>query len=312
MKIVFLDAATMGEDISLSSIESLGELVCWPSTPGEDVKERIKEADIVITNKVVITKDSIDSAPNLKLICVAATGTNNVDIEYAGKKGIPVRNAVGYSTESVLQITFTLILGLLSKLKYFDNYVKDGSYSSSGIYTNVKEIFCEIKGKKFGIIGMGNIGSRVASVASAFGAEICYYSTSGTNHCVEYPSVSLKELLSGSDIVSIHAPLNPATNNLISLEQMGWMKKNAILINMGRGGIVNEKDLAYAIDNGLIAGAGVDVFVKEPFDSDHPYMMMEHKERVLFTPHIGWASAEARKRVVEIVTSNIRTFIGKS
>lgn len=311
MKIVFLDSATMGEDISLSCIEALGDLVCWPSTPSEEVKERIKEADIVITNKVVVNRDSIDSAPNLKLICVAATGTNNVDIEYAGKRGIPVKNAVGYSTESVLQITFTLILGLFSKLRYFDNYVKDGTYSSSGIYTNVKEIFYEIKGKNFGIIGMGNIGSRVAYVASAFGADIFYYSTSGTNHSSEYPSLPLKELLSTSDIVSIHAPLNPATSNLISLEQIGWMKKSAILINMGRGGIVNEKDLAYAIDNGMIAGAGVDVFVKEPFDSDHPYMMMEHKERVLFTPHIGWASAEARKRVVEIVASNIRSFIGK-
>jgi len=169
----------------------------------------------------------------------------------------------------------------------------------------VIETFSEINGKRFGIIGMGNIGKRVASVSGLFGADVSYYSTSGTNHCGEYPSVSLKELLSGSDIVSIHAPLNERTNNLITIEQLRWMKKSSILINLGRGGIVNEQDLAFAVDQGIIAGAGVDVYVNEPFEQDHPYLHIRHKDRILLTPHIGWASVEARKRLVDIIASNI-------
>jgi len=305
MKIVFLDSATVGDDVSLLSIEALGELTKWPVTLPDQIRERVAEAEVIITNKVMVDRFAIDSAPQLRLICVAATGTNNVDIAYASEKGIPVKNVVGYSTDSVLQVTFTMILGLIGKLNYFDSYVKDGSYSKGNIYTNVRETFNEISGKRFGIIGMGNIGRRVASVAGLFGADVSYYSTSGTNHCGEYPSVSLKKLLSESDIVSIHAPLNEQTNNLIALEQLRWMKKSSLIINLGRGGIVNEHDLAFAVDQGIIAGAGVDVYVNEPFEQDHPYLRIKNKDKILLTPHIGWASVEARKRLVDIIASNI-------
>jgi glycerate dehydrogenase len=305
MKIVFLDSATMGDDISLSGIEALGELACWPVTTPDEVIQRVSGADVIITNKVVISREAIDAAKNLKLICVAATGMNNVDTAYATLKGIPVKNAVGYSTDSVLQVTFTLIFGLIGKLLLYDSYVKNGKYSGGVMYTNVKDKFHEIRGMKLGVIGMGNIGKKVAQAATLFGAEVSYYSTSGTSHCKEYPSLSLKELLSSSDIVSIHSPLNDRTKDLIAREQLKWMKREAIIINMGRGGIVNESDLASALDEGIIAGAGVDVFEQEPFPKDHPYMKIIHKERILLTPHIGWASVEARKRLIGIVASNI-------
>ena len=240
MRIVFLDADTIGSDISLAPIESKGELVIYPRTPQELVDERIAGFDVVITNKVQIRKEHIDKAPSLKLVCVAATGTNNVDVEYAESKGIPVRNVAGYSTESVSQVTFMHILNLVGKGMYFDNFIKSGEYTRQGLFTDVSNPFFELKGKTLGIVAMGNIGSRVAQIASVFGMKVVYYSTSGTSHCTDYPSLPLDELLAVSDVVSIHAPLNPKTANLIIYDKMKLMKREAYLVNMGRGGIVNE------------------------------------------------------------------------
>ncbi len=307
MKIAFLDAATMGTDISLSPIEELGQLKCYDTTLPEQREERIKDADVVIVNKVVMDKATIDAAPSLKLICVAATGTNNVDIPYAASKGIPVKNAVAYSTESVVQITFTHILALLSNSHYFDNHVKNGDYSKSINFTNTEKTFAEISGMNFGIIGMGTIGRRVAEIAELFGANVSYYSTNGVAHNKKYPSVSLNELLAKSDIISIHAPLNEKTQNLITLEELKKMKTSAIIVNMGRGGIINEEDLAKAIDYDLIAGAAVDVYVQEPIPSDHPYLKIKKSEKILLSPHIGWASKEARMLLVEKIAANIKS-----
>ena len=304
MKIVFLDAATMG-DVSFEPIASLGDLVCYDSSTAEEALERVRDCEVMIVNKVKVTPQLIDAAPNLKLICESATGVNNIDLEYAASKGIPVRNAVGYSTDSVVQATFMHILSLVGKAPYYDNSVKNGKYSQSGMFTDVSVNWWELSGKNIGIIGLGNIGSRVAKVAEAFGMKVSYYSTSGTSHNQNYPSVPLEQLLRESDIVTIHAPLNERTLGLISAEELRLMKPSAYLINMGRGGIVVEKDLAEAVDTGVIAGAGLDVFEVEPLPADNPFMNMEHPERMSLAPHVAWASEEARERLVGMVAENI-------
>lgn len=304
MKIAFLDAATMG-DVSFEPFERLGDFTRYENSTPEEARERVRDLDVLLINKVLVDKALIDSAPNLKLICIAATGVNNIDVEYAASKGIPVRNAVGYSTDSVVQTTFMHVLSLVGGAPYFDESVKSGSYSRSGMFTDPNWNWWELAGKTIGIIGMGNIGSKVAAIAEAFGMKVCYYSTSGTGHCKEYPSLPLEELLRNSDIVSIHAPLNERTRNLIGAEQLAMMKKSAYLVNVGRGAIVVEEDLAEAVDNGVIAGAGVDVFVTEPLPEDHPYLKMKHPERMRFSPHIAWASIEARDRLIQIMAENI-------
>ena len=307
LKIVFLDAQTLGSDISLAPVASLGEYVSYPATRPEEVFERMAGFDVVITNKVWMGKEQIDSSPALKLICVAATGTNNVDTTYAAAKGIPVRNAVDYSTESVTQVTWMHILNLVGKARYFDTYVKDGSYSASGCFTNAAVPFSELRGKTFGTVGLGNIGSRVAGVAEAFGMRVLYYPTSGKPHSDRYEAdTDLGSFLSRCDVVSVHCPLNERTNGLIGFDALARMKRSAVIVNMGRGGIVVEADLARALDEGLIAGAATDVFTKEPLPSDHPYLQMQHPERLLLTPHIGWASREARICLVGKIAENIR------
>lgn len=305
MKIAFLDAATMG-NVSFEPFESLGEFVRYESSTPEQARERVKDLDVLLINKVLVDKELIDSAPNLKLICIAATGVNNIDVEYAAAKGIPVRNAVGYSTDSVVQSTFMHILSLVGGAPYFDQSVKSGSYSRSGMFTDPNWNWWELSGKTIGIIGLGNIGRKVARIAEAFGMKVCYFSTSGTGHCKDYPCLELDELLKVSDIVSIHAPLNDKTKNLIGKEQLALMKRSAYLINMGRGAIVVEEELAAAVDAGVIAGAGIDVFVIEPIPENHPYLLMRHPERMRLAPHVAWASLEARQRLVGIMADNIR------
>lgn len=304
MKIIFLDAATMG-NVSFEPFERLGEFIRYDNSTPEEAKERVKDADVLMINKIMVNKELIDSAPCLKLICIAATGVNNIDVDYAASKGIPVRNAVGYSTDSVVQSTFMHLLSLVGGATYFDESVKSGSYSRSGMFTDPNWNWSELSGKTIGIIGLGNIGKKVARIAEAFGMKVCYYSTSGTGHCHDYPCLSLEELLSESDIVSIHAPLNDRTHNLIGKRELEMMKPTAYLINMGRGAIVVEEELAHAVDNGVIAGAGIDVFVTEPLPESHPYLKMSHPERMRLAPHVAWASVEARKRLVDIMAANV-------
>ena len=308
MKIVFLDAATMG-DISFEAIEQYGGLVCYGTSTAEEALERVADCEVLIINKVLVTPELIDAAPNLKLICESATGINNIDVEYAASKGIPVRNAVGYSTSSVAQSTFMHILSLLGNGPYYDDSVKSGRYSAMSIFTDPSVCWTELESKKMGIIGMGNIGKRVARIAEAFGMEVCYYSTSGTGHCTEYPSLSLEELLRTSDVVSIHAPLNERTSGLIGKNELAMMKATALIVNMGRGGIVDEAALADAINEGKIAGAALDVFVKEPTPADNPLLHVKYPERLRLAPHVAWASEEARRRLVQQVADNIGQFI---
>ena len=306
MKIVFLDAATMG-DVSFAPIEQLGELVCYDRSTPEEALERVGDCEVMIINKVKVTPELIDAAPKLRLICEAATGVNNIDLAYAAQKGIPVRNAVGYSTDSVVQATFMHILSLVGNAPYFDKVVKSGDYSASGLFTDVSVNWWELAGKTIGIIGLGNIGSRVAKVAEAFGMKVCYYSTSGTSHCKDYPSLPLDELMETADVISIHAPLNERTDGLIGERELKLMKKSAFIVNMGRGGIVSEAALAKAIDEELIAGAALDVFVTEPLPQDNPLLHTRHPERLRLAPHVAWASAQARTRLTAIIAENIRT-----
>lgn len=305
MKIVFLDAATMG-DVSFEPFERLGDFIAYPGSTVQEARERVRDADVLMINKILVDKYLIDAAPALKLICISATGVNNIDVDYATSKGIPVRNVAGYSTDSVAQSTFMHILSLIGGAPYFDRSVKSGSYSRSGMFTDPNWNWWELAGKTIGIIGLGNIGKKVARIAEAFGMKVCYYSTSGTGHCKEYPCLSLDELLRQADVVSVHAPLNERTRNLLGAREFSLMKPTAYVVNMGRGAIIVEKDLADAVDNGVIAGAGLDVFVQEPIPENHPYLTMRHPERMRLAPHVAWASVEARTRLVGMMAENVR------
>ena len=304
MKMVFLDAATMG-DVSFAPLERLGSLVCYDSSTPQEALERVSDCDVLIVNKVRVTSELIDAAHDLKLICETATGVNNIDIEYAAKKGIPVRNVAGYSTPTVAQATFMHILSLVGSAPYFDDAVKSGRYSASGMFTDVSVNWWELAGKTIGIIGMGNIGRKVARIAEAFGMNVCYFSTSGTSHCKDYPSLDIDELLAVSDVVSVHAPLNERTIGLIGGRELGLMKSEAYILNMGRGGIIDEKALAEAVDQGRIAGAALDVFEYEPLPEDNPLLHVSHPERLRLAPHVAWASVQARERLVGMIADNI-------
>lgn len=305
MKIVFLDASTLGADADLSPLKNKGSLTVYDHTPPEFVKKRIAGAEVVIVNKVLITKDIIDSSPTLKRICVAATGVNNVDTTYANSRGIQVLNVSGYSTKSVTQITFSSLLSLASHIATHNTAVKSGEYTRGGIFTWLGAPFFELSGKSMGIIGMGTIGQEVALVATALGMEVNYFSTSGTSHCKTYPSLTLDEILSISDVISIHSPLNEKTLGLIGKNELEKMKRTAYLVNMGRGGIVNEQELADAIDNETITGAAVDVFSIEPLPFDHPFLSVKKSDRLILTPHIAWTSIEARQKLIEGIAANI-------
>lgn len=306
MKIVFLDAATLG-DTSLTPIAALGELVTYPVCSPEEALERVVEAEVLIINKIKVTRELIAAAPKLRLICEAATGINNIDVPAAAERGIPVKNVAGYSTDSVAQLTWAHILSLMGQTPYFDGRVKDGTYSASGIFTDLTLNWNELAGKTLGVIGMGAIGSKVAKIGEAFGMKVVYYSTSGTSHCSEYVSLPLDEFLAASDVVTIHAPLSDRTKGLIGANELRMMKKSAVLVNAGRGGIVSESALAEAVDGGVIAGAALDVFDREPLPADSPLLFVRHPERFRFTPHTAWASVEARQRLVTAIAENIKS-----
>jgi glycerate dehydrogenase len=310
MNIVLLDAKTLGDDLDITVLESFGTLSVYQTTSPEETLERIQNADIIITNKVVISAEMMKATPTLKLICIAATGMNNVDLDAAKAKGIEVKNVAGYSTKSVVQHTFAMALYLLEKMAYYDNVVKDGSWSASGLFTDVSQPFYEISGKKWGIIGLGTIGQEVAKVATAFGAEVSYHSTSGKNLQPVYPHQNLEELLKACDIISIHAPLNDATYNLINENNLSLIKESAILLNLGRGGIINERDLAFELDKRTLY-AGLDVLEKEPLVLNNSLNEIKYQERLLITPHMAWASIEARKKLLEGIVENIEVFMEK-
>ena len=304
MKIVLLDAITFG-DTNLDGFNELGEVVIYDKTTPQETQERIKDANVVVTNKVVITKEMMQNTPSLKLICIAATGMNNVDLEAAKELGIEVKNVAGYSTDSVIQHTFSMLLYLMGHARYYDEVVKDGTYSNSGVFTDVSKPFFEIKNKKWGIIGLGEIGRGVAKVADAFGAKVCYYSTSGANTNRDYLRVDLETLLQTCDIITIHAPLNDATRNLLDEKELLMCKDGAIVLNLGRGGIINEDAVAKLVDEKDIY-FGLDVFEKEPLLKSSPLLRVRNKERLYMTPHIAWTSMEAREKLIAKVIANIK------
>ncbi len=309
MNIVFLDRQTIGNDIDLSGFDKLGNVKIYGFTTENEVSDRVSGADVLIVNKVPINEKTIGNARKLKLICVTATGTNNLDKDYLEKRNIAWRNVAGYSTESVTQHTFAMLFYLMEHLKYYDDYVKGGNYINDVSFTHFDKKFNQLCGKTVGIIGLGAIGRRVADIFQLFGANVIYFSASGMPPQKGYIQVDFDTILRESDILSIHAPLNEYTENLINYSALSKMKKNAILLNLGRGPIINESDLAKALNENLIAAAGLDVLSVEPMSPDTPLLTVQDKEKLLITPHIGWASLEARKSLMDIVLRQVDDFL---
>lgn len=310
MKIVFLDVKTIGEDIDLSGFDALGEVVKYPFSTPEEAYRRTEDADVIILNKVEINEKSIGNAKNLKLVCVTATGTNNLDKEYLAERGIEWRNVAGYSTESVAQHTFALLFYLLEKMRYYDEYVKSEKYIGDTTFTHFANVFHEIAGKTWGIVGLGNIGRRVAEIAKLFGCRVIYYSTSGKNNNSDYQRVTFDEILEQSDIISVHAPLDENTRGLFNKAAFEKMKETAIFINVGRGPIVVEQDLVEALNDGKIAAAGLDVLSVEPMSEKNPLRSIKDSNKLIITPHIAWASIEARTRLMKIISEQIKEYFG--
>ena len=304
MQIVLLDTLTFG-NTNLSAFDDLGEVTIYETTSPEQTQERITNAEVIITNKVVITKEFMLSSKNLKLICIAATGMNNVDLDAAKELNIEVKNVAGYSTDSVIQHTFSMLFYLLGHSRYYDEVVKDGSYSRSPIFTDVSHPFFEVKGKKWGIIGLGSIGRGVANIAKAFGAQLFYYSTSGVNRTEDFQRTSLEEMLRSCDIITIHAPLNEKTDNLLDYKELATCKDGATILNLGRGGIINEEAVAKIIDEKNIF-FGLDVLTKEPMRENHPLLNVKNRENLYITPHIAWTSVEAREKLISSIAQNIK------
>ena len=309
MKIVFLNAKTIGDDLDLSGFDRFGEVVKYDYSTPEEAVVRSRDADVLVVNKVQINEASTGEAEHLKLVCVTATGTNNLDKEYLERRNIAWRNVAGYSTETVAQHTFALLFYLMEKMNYYDQYVKSGKYMNDRLFTHFSNVFYELNGKTWGIIGMGNIGRRVAEIAKVFGCNVIYYSTTGKNQQQDFQRVEWEELLTQSDIISVHAPLTDATLNLMDAEAFAKMKPSAIFINVGRGPIVVEEDLCRALETGEIAAAGLDVLREEPMSKDNPLQRIQDSSKLVITPHIAWASVEARKRLMKIVEKQIEDFL---
>ncbi|WMJ87844.1 D-2-hydroxyacid dehydrogenase [Anaerocolumna sp. MB42-C2] len=309
MKVVFLETDTLGEDVDLSIFQEFSEVIKYNKSEPLLNAERAAQADILVVNKVPMDESTLYKADKLKLICITGTGTNIVDFTYTNKRSIAVANVKGYSTNSVVQHTFALLFYLYEKLNYYDNFVKSGDYVKSDIFSRFDIKFNELYGKTWGIIGLGEIGRGVAKLAEAFGCRVIYYSTSGKNVNTEYERVDFNTLLTNADIISIHAPLNSDTENLIDEDSLQKMKNTAILLNLGRGPIVNEEALVKALETNKIAAAGLDVIKVEPMTPDNPLLRIKDSNKLIITPHIAWATVEARQRCVQEVYENMKAFL---
>lgn len=309
MKIVVLERNSVGSDISVDCFGDFGELVTYPNTLDHQVSERVKDADIIIANKALLNEASLKDAANLRMVCEFATGYDNVDLAYCKSRGIRVTNAVDYCTDAVAQHTFAMLFYLMEHLRHYDDYVKKGEYGAQDRFSNFDLPFVELAGKTWGIIGMGNIGRRTASIARAFGCHVIFHSVSGRSSCTEYEHVTFDELLAKSDFLSLHCPLSDLTRDLIDKEALRRMKKTAILLNVARGPVVNNSDLYWALQNGEIAAAGLDVLEKEPITSDNLLGRIQDSNKLLITPHMAWATIEARTRIVTEVYQNIQAFL---
>jgi len=309
MKISILERDSLGIDVDMSAIEKLGDVTVYAATTLETAPEHIGDADIIIANKLPLNEQTLKDAKNLKFIAQTATGTNNVDFDYTNAKGIGVANVPSYSTDSVAQHTFSLLLYLVEKMRFFDDYVKNGTYSKSSCFSCLDMIYPEIAGKTWGIIGMGAIGQKVAQIATVFGCKVITYSASGRTYDMPYEQVDFDTLLAQSDILSVHAPLNEYTKDLMNYDAFCRMKESAYFINVGRGMIVVEEDLARALNEGQIRGAGIDVMRIEPIPIDNPLLKIQDSSKLIITPHTAWATSEARQRCVDVVTENIKAFL---
>ncbi|MDE7187090.1 MAG: D-2-hydroxyacid dehydrogenase [Lachnospiraceae bacterium] len=309
MKLVVLERNSAGTDIDVSCFEKFGEVVYYPNTVADNTAERVKDADIIIANKAPLNETTLKDAPNVKLICLLATGFDNVDLAYCKIRGIKVTNVVNYCTSTVAQHTLLLALMLTEKLAFYDEYVKSGTYSAQDRFSNFDRVFCDLEGKIWGIVGMGTIGRRVAGLAQAFGCKVIFYSASGKSTCTDYTRVEFDTLLKESDILSLHCPLSARTRGLINKEAFARMKKSAVLLNVARGPVVDTQALYDALINNQISGAGLDVLEKEPMAKDNPLAQIKDSTRLIITPHMAWASLESRTRLVEEVARNIEAFL---
>lgn len=308
MKIVVLERNSVGTDIPVE-FEELGEVTYYENTVScEEVRQRTREAEVIVANKAPLNEESLREAENVKLICLFATGFDNVDLIYCKKRGIQVSNAVNYSTDAVAQHTFTLALALCEKLAHYDHYVKSGAYAAQQRFSNFDEAYRELAGKTWGIVGMGNIGRKVAKIAEAFGCRVIFHSVTGKSTVKEYEQVDKETLLAESDFLSLHCPLSDLTRDFIDYEALCKMKKDAILINVARGPVVNNSDLYRALNEGQIMAAGLDVLEKEPITAENPLSRIQDSNRLIITPHLAWASVEARMRCVQEVRENILAF----
>ena len=309
MRIVILERNSVGTDVSVDSISKYGEITVYRNTTAEDVAERVKEADIIIANKAPLNETTLKNAQKVKLICEFAPGYDNVDLNYCKSRGIKVANVVNYSTDAVAQHTFAMCLYILEKLRHYDEYVKSGEYAAQDRFSNFDLPYTELAGKTWGIIGMGNIGKKVAEIAKAFGCRVIFYSVTGRSSCTEYERVDFDTLLKESDFLSLHCPLSDITRNLINLDALKKMKKTAILLNVARGPVVNDEDLYTALTENYILGAGLDVTGTEPMKDSNPLSRIKDSNRLIITPHMAWASIEARTRCVSETCKNIEAFL---
>ena len=309
MKLVVLERNSAGTDIDVSCFEKFGEVTYYPNTVAENTAERVKDADIIIANKAPLNETTLKDAPNVKLICLFATGFDNVDLAYCKSRGIKVANVVNYSTATVAQHTLLLALMLTEKIAFYDQYVKSGTYSAQDRFSNFDRAFHDLEGKTWGIVGMGTIGRRVAGLAQAFGCKVIFYSASGQSTCTEYERVDLDTLLKESDILSLHCPLSDRTRGLIDKSALEKMKKTAILVNVARGPVVDTQALYDALTSDQIAAAGLDVLEKEPMTKDNPLGKIQDSTKLIITPHMAWASVESRTRLVQEVYKNIESFL---
>lgn len=305
MKIVLLDYGTLGPEIDLSPLHAAGELTAYEMTAQEQIPARICDADVVVTNKLKLNRQSLYGAQQLKLICVTATGYDNIDLSYCTEQNIGVCNVPGYSTDSVAQLTVAMVLALSTHLFTYRDHVHSGAYSRSGSPNILTPVWHELAGKTWGIVGCGNIGRKVAAVAAALGCRVLVYRRSPDP---DYENADLDTLLQQSDVVSVHLPLNGETRGILSRGKIALMKKNAILVNVARGAVADEAALADAIGAGQLGGLGVDVFSSEPLPADHPYSRIMDRPNVILTPHCAWGAQEARNRCVRIVAENICAF----
>ncbi|MBO5060841.1 MAG: hydroxyacid dehydrogenase [Clostridia bacterium] len=303
MKIVILDGKTLGDDINLNIFD--GEVSVFATTEASCVSERVRDAEVIIVNKIKLDASNLENAKNLKLICVAATGYDNIDTAYCEKRGIAVCNVKGYSTQSVAQLTVSMALSLVMHQKEYCDFVRSGEYTKSGVANRLTPTYYEVNGKTWGIVGLGDIGKQVARVAKALGCEVLAFKRTNDEN---YNCVGLGELMEKSDIISVHLPSTPETNGIISRDMLSKMKKTAVLINVARGAVVDEAALCDAVLENRIAGIGVDVYTKEPFDAEHCYNKIKDMDNVILTPHIAWGAYESRVRCLEEIKKNIESF----